>query len=364
MRQFVIVSTLAISIAIPAFADKKDDIKVFKEAYAAYNEALNTSNNTLQYSTAKAAFEAGLRAFGDKHKNTANLAFNYAKAANNAHKKDEAVKALKITENLYTSIYGEDAPELIDVYLEKAEAAINAFKDQRRGRRYYKKALDLTLKHYEEDSYIEGVIRKEIGNILLYEARTENAVKHLVKAKAILESYGENALAELAATNFSLGKYYLADKKYEDASEHFTQSLNVYEKYAPSSQTTLATHAFLIRAYEEQGLSDKATQHCRAIGAATPTEASRDYLPVYRVGPTYPSSAANNGKEGYAIVELTVDKNGFVTNPKVIDYKGSSAFGKAAIKAASKFRYAPRFESGKAVATEGVKYRFSFDLAD
>ncbi len=364
MHRFLIISALAVSVALPAIADKKDDIKAFKEAYAAYNEALKTANNTFQYSTAKAAYEAGLKAFGDKHKNTANLALNYAKAANNTNKKTEAKKVLTVTEELYTNIYGQDAPELIDVYLAKAEASINVFNDQRKGRRYYKKALDLTLKHYEKDSYIEGVIRREIGDILLYEARSENAVKHLKKAKVILEQHGENALGQLASTNFSLGKFYLADKKYKNAIEHFNQSLDVYEEHAPEAQITLTNHAFLIRAYEELGLSKLATQHCRAIGKATPSQDDRDYLPVYRAHPAYPRREASLGREGYAIVELTVDENGFVQKPSVVEYDGSADFGKAAIEAAKKFRYAPRFENGQAVATDGVLYRFSFELAN
>ena len=364
MRYFLITSALALSLTAPTYADKKDDMNAFKAAYAAYNEAIKTSNNTVRYHTAKAAYEAGLKAFGDKHKNTANLALNYAQAANDAYEKDEAEKALRLTEKLYKEIYGEDGPELIDVYLERAKASTNVFKDQRKGRRYYNKALKLTLKHFEEDSLAEGIIRKEIGNILLYEARTENALKHLKKAKAIFEKHGKDALNDLALTNFSIGKFYLADKKYSKATDFLNASLDVYEEYAPSSQITLINHAFLIEAYEERGMSDQATQHCRAIGAAKPINADQDYMPVYKTQPRYPISAARSGSEGYTIVELTVDNNGFVQNPKVIESEGSKSFHKASLDAAKKFRYAPRFENGKAVATGGVKYRFSFDLAD
>lgn len=365
MRKFLILSTLAASLTYPVFADEKADIEAFKKAYAAYNEALKKPNNALLYNSAKTAYELGSKVFGDQHKNTANLAFNYAKAANDiGNKKEEAQKALEVTEKIYLDVYGKDAPEFIDLYLEKASSAISLFQNRSTGRHYYKKALDLTRKHFEENSLNEGIILKEIGNILLYQARTKDALKHLRKAKTILELHGNQGLVQLAHTNMSLGKFYLADRKYKKATKAFNASLDVYTKHAPSAPITLSNHAFLIQSYEKQGLSDKATYHCRAIGEANPKEPDQDYLPIYRANPSYPRTAANAGSEGYVILELTVDENGFVKNPKVFDSTGSKSFHKASLDAAKKFRYAPRFENGQAVATEGVKYHFSFELAN
>ena len=85
---------------------------------------------------------------------------------------------------------------------------------------------------------------------------------------------------------------------------------------------------------------------------------------MFQIQPAYPESARIAGREGYAVVELTIDENGFVTNPIVTKSKGGKAFERAALKAAEQFRYAPQFVNGDAVQTEGIKYRFSFDLRD
>jgi TonB family protein len=130
------------------------------------------------------------------------------------------------------------------------------------------------------------------------------------------------------------------------------------------NQFELTTHAFLVQAYENLDKSELATGHCLAIGRMTPTSEIQDYQPLVKISPQYPTAAHQAGREGYVTVEYEVDDFGFVRNPKVVDKKGPRSLAYAAIKAAEKFRYAPRFEDGKAVATEGVQNRFTFQLVD
>lgn len=91
-----------------------------------------------------------------------------------------------------------------------------------------------------------------------------------------------------------------------------------------------------------------------------------DYLPLVRVQPQYPRRAQERGVSGYVIVELTVSGDGTVPPESVIiieaDPKGY--FERAARKAALKFKYKPKIVNGKPQPVTGVRYRFTFDLAD
>ena len=91
-----------------------------------------------------------------------------------------------------------------------------------------------------------------------------------------------------------------------------------------------------------------------------------DYLPLVRVQPQYPRRAQERGIEGYVIVELTVNEDGSVPPESVIIIEADPQgyFERAATQAAVKFKYKPKVVNGKPQQVTGVKYRFSFDLAD
>ncbi|MCV6606395.1 MAG: energy transducer TonB [Porticoccaceae bacterium] len=85
----------------------------------------------------------------------------------------------------------------------------------------------------------------------------------------------------------------------------------------------------------------------------------------------YPESALIHGLEGYAVVQFTVNVDGTISNPKVIDsfetgYNGvpikeTTIFNKEAIKSAKKLRFRPRIKNGK--PEEFITtYQFTFEL--
>lgn len=98
------------------------------------------------------------------------------------------------------------------------------------------------------------------------------------------------------------------------------------------------------------------------LGAST----DGDYLPLVRVQPQYPRRAQERGVEGYAIVELTVAADGTVPEESivVIEAEPKGYFERAAIKAAVKFKYKPKIINGEGQEVTGVRYRFSFNLAE
>jgi len=83
-------------------------------------------------------------------------------------------------------------------------------------------------------------------------------------------------------------------------------------------------------------------------------------LPLTRPNPKFPDSAIEAGlKEGYVIMELTLDAGGVVENASVIE-SSSESFEANAIQATLKNRYLPHMVNGEAQRTEGMRYRIDF----
>lgn len=335
------------------------DKKAFDKAYKSYQQALENHNKIDALEYAKIAYDLGKRVYGPDHANTAALTLNYGRLI---QRKEDARPILQNAVKLYEKLYGKDGPEMIDPLMGLATVSTE-YGTLSNARRHYERALKLAKIHFQDTPYKEGLLKLEVGKIVLEEAHSRQALKYLQEARAkFADQTDELSISKKAEADFYIGKYQLTMRKFQDATESLLASLDVNEKYAPNNQITMITHAFLIRAYEERGLRDEATKHCHAIGKAQPINADQDFLPVYRTHPDYPKIDLQYSRDGYAIVELTVDEDGFVKDPKVVEHYGSTRFGRASIKAAKEFRYIPRFEDGEAVATDGVRYRFSFNV--
>ena len=86
-----------------------------------------------------------------------------------------------------------------------------------------------------------------------------------------------------------------------------------------------------------------------------------EYLPIVKVAPVYPARALQRGLEGYVIVEFTVTRQGTVRDVGVVE-STSTLFERAAMEAASKFKYKPRVIDGEAVEVPGVRNKISFAI--
>jgi protein TonB len=91
-----------------------------------------------------------------------------------------------------------------------------------------------------------------------------------------------------------------------------------------------------------------------------------EYLPIVKAAPVYPVEAARCGADGYVIVQYTVDAQGRVRDPVVVQSDNTcgrvGVFDQAAITSALKYRYIPRFENGVAVSVPGVTTRIIFEI--
>lgn len=100
------------------------------------------------------------------------------------------------------------------------------------------------------------------------------------------------------------------------------------------------------------------------ISADSLSSSDGDYLPIVKVAPVYPRRALSRGIEGYVIVEFMVTKLGTVENVQVVEANPTGYFERAAVKAASKFKYKPKVINGEPVDVAGVRNQITFKIDD
>lgn len=88
-----------------------------------------------------------------------------------------------------------------------------------------------------------------------------------------------------------------------------------------------------------------------------------EFLPIVKVAPVYPASAASRGIEGECLVEYSVTETGATKNIHVVDDQCSYVgFRRPSIAAAARFKYKPRIINGEAVEVARVRNLFLFTL--
>jgi periplasmic protein TonB len=88
---------------------------------------------------------------------------------------------------------------------------------------------------------------------------------------------------------------------------------------------------------------------------------SSQYFPVQKDAPTYPPRALDKGIQGSCTVRYTVNTEGRVENPEVLD-DCHAYFIKPSLAATKSFRYTPRVVDGKAVMVPNVKNTFQYRI--
>ncbi|HAA41422.1 MAG TPA: hypothetical protein DCE36_15235 [Pseudomonas sp.] len=106
-------------------------------------------------------------------------------------------------------------------------------------------------------------------------------------------------------------------------------------------------------------------QPAASSGAPTdvPAGAAKQYVPLVKTAPDYPTAALENELEGDCTVEYDLLPNGTTTAPRLV--KGlcdASHFGTASLKAAAGFRYSPQEADGHPVKVIGVRNTFHYRL--
>lgn len=93
-------------------------------------------------------------------------------------------------------------------------------------------------------------------------------------------------------------------------------------------------------------------------------DADGEYLPLIKIAPVYPKRALMLGLQGYVVVQFSVQKDGSVTDPEVVESDPEGIFERAALQAVMSFKYQPRVVDGEAIVVPGVRNRFEFVLEE
>ncbi|WP_112195750.1 energy transducer TonB [Pseudomonas sp. LG1E9] len=139
----------------------------------------------------------------------------------------------------------------------------------------------------------------------------------------------------------------------------------VEEKKVEQQQERLASEQ-RNRELEQQRVAQE-RQAAEKARVATPTPAaapafdSRQYQPLSKEAPDYPERALDKNIEGDCTLEYSVNTQGRVENPRVLD-GCHPLFMRPSLTAANTFRYQPRIVDGKAVAVPAVRNTFHYRI--
>ena len=78
-------------------------------------------------------------------------------------------------------------------------------------------------------------------------------------------------------------------------------------------------------------------------------------VPLVRINPQYPRNELLAGVEGWVKVRFTVEPDGSVSSPKVIQSKPPRVFDTAALRAIKKWKFKPKVVNGVAVQQDGTQ---------
>ncbi|WP_417760778.1 TonB family protein [Shewanella sp.] len=352
------LKTLSLAVALSStfavFTSTASE-QTFADAYQAYKVSLQQNDKQQIEDAASAAFELGKAQYAADSINYAALAMNYAKAiVDDSFPSKENEARYKQAEDLYQQAldiyqkhYGEDAPQLADVYLGLASSVRN----MRRVKSYAYDAIDVA-KNSDDPLYQAGV-QMAAFDVLVDSANYDRHAQRV--ALAAYDLYQKHAPAnsvERIKAEYRVAQIYFSKRDYDKAESMFKDVIDQFAVLKFSHPYALSAHMMLVQLYEKEGEPDKANEHCQAVGKMRPWSAEQEQMPLYRAEPKYPRMSLMSANNGYVQVEFTVDTNGFVKDPEVVKSKGGDGFVRETVAALKQWRYAPKFEHGEAVAAK------------
>ncbi|MDX1811304.1 MAG: TonB family protein [Gammaproteobacteria bacterium] len=91
------------------------------------------------------------------------------------------------------------------------------------------------------------------------------------------------------------------------------------------------------------------------IGIAAPSAELGEAIPLVRIPPNYPIAAKRRKLSGKVIVEFTINEQGLVEEPHVIEATPKGIFNNSALQAILRWKFKPKIENGKTVKRKATQ---------
>ena len=357
------IPLILLFVAMPS-AGQSNGGSEFADAWRAYLEAKESGNPAAVIETSRNALDIGREVFPADDQRLPALMSNYGVALYDAGDLAAARPILKESVDLTAEIHGKDSEKMIPVLMNYADARAE-FQNSQAMERTYNQALKVAEKNWGRESLDYAGISLRAGINIFEQARSDEAGKYLRRSNKIFTDLVGEEDIRTAYARFFLGKMEMTKRDYRDATNFFLSALPGFGGDSDAAREfEIITRSFLVQAYESRGMSDEATEHCLVVGQKSMLSPDQDYQPLFRKAPAYPRPMLISNIQGHVDFAFTVDENGFVRDPEVIDAVGNDAFIEPALEALRGFRYAPQFRDGQPVVVDDVKTRITFRLVD
>ncbi|MEM7001799.1 MAG: energy transducer TonB [Pseudomonadota bacterium] len=359
---FIICQSLAAcSVLILGTAAQAESSRTFKQAYQDYQSAVLNQYPIQTARYAQEAYDLAKAKLPKDSPTLSNLSLNLGRALTRV-RDPKSVRVLDRTLRQFERRHGKQAPELIDplMALGNAERMERVKSD---GENRYRRALQIAEKHFGADDDLIIQLNMDIGGFILDQGSRDSR-EYLRNAQRLAEAKYPPLSEQLIKPTFWMGKYHLSNQAYDVAQAHFEAVVKTFDKLDNGTNAPLAltNRAFLVEALEQQGKTREATRHCRIIGAARPWQENKQQEPIYAKAVEYPQAARYRDQAGYVILEYSVNQDGYVADPRIVELEGPEMFSDSVLAAFSEWRFAPRTVAGKAVRTDGLRHRITFEI--
>ncbi len=161
-------------------------------------------------------------------------------------------------------------------------------------------------------------------------------------------------------------RYYLVDFVRIEREETLVRKDRKPERIAPAEEAPVVPPDMSIDSGGGEGLAVMAPRSpgievkVDTIGSGFGVSDS-ELMPIYKIAPVYPRSAAQRGLEGWVMVKFTVTAIGAVRDVEVVE-SSHKIFERSAMAAAAKFKFRPRLINGEPVEVTNVYNKIIFAL--